>query len=183
MRHRLHLLGRRPLGEDLVYPDDRAHRVRHRGPVSGDHDDPVDAAAAQLPDGPAASGRIGSSSTRSADRSAVDPDEDGDGAVELGPPPSRRGPSGDGRDHRTQSGVADGDDVLPQPSPDAMAGNLLDVARQDQPRPRCSGGLHDGSGKHVGRHLIERGGQAQDLDRSPSTPAVTTWPSTSGARR
>jgi hypothetical protein len=50
--HGVELVGGGSLGQHAVHADDRADRFGYLGAVSGDHDNPVDAACAQRTDGP-----------------------------------------------------------------------------------------------------------------------------------
>ena len=155
------LLGRCPLGEDLVDADHGADGLGGLGPIPGDHHDSIDAVLAQAAQGARRVGSDGIVEEQGAGRLAVDGDEDADHPVPVGSAAYRPQPRGILRRH--PAGLADRDGAAVDAASHPAPGHLLDVLGQRELQPAFPGGANDGGGQHVGRHLVERGGQPQYL--------------------
>ena len=150
-------------GEHGVHTDDRADGFGDVGPVAGDHLDAADAAAAQRPDG---AGCVGAQRVVQHDRAcgrAVDGDEHGQRAVQVGPPvdgtnPDRRRAVGE-----DPARLAHRHLVSVDAAAHAVGGDLLDIDGKGELGSPDAGAADHRRGQHVGRHLLERGRRPQQL--------------------
>ena len=159
------LLGRRSFGQDHVDADDGADRLGDVRPVAGDHLDPLDAAAAQGPDGP---GRIGAEGVLEHDRArglAVHPDEDGERAVQVGRRRTARTQRGGASVGQDPPGLPGRDPVTVDDPTDTVRRNLLHIGR---------------AGPTRGRAAVRRGRRPR---RARAGRAVPARPCTGAARR
>jgi len=156
------LLRRAAFGQHLVDPDDRAHRLGHVGAVPGHHDHPLHPAPAEAADGAGRVGTNGVVEDDGSDRRTVDPDEHGEGSVQVGP--AAHGVSPGGRSAGEYPlGVAHLDQAPLDLAGDPLAGAFVDRRGQRQRQATTPSRPDHRGGQDVGRDLVERGSQAEDL--------------------
>ena len=156
------LVCRVAVGQHRVDAHDAPDHGGDVGAIARDQDDASDPGTAHRADHP---GRIGPDrilQQEDAGRLAVDGDEDGQRAIQIGPAPHLA--------HPRRSSVADDPSSFTQLHPvacdcsfQAVAMDLLDVLGHFQDKPSTDASGDDGAGQDVGRDLVEGRGEPQHL--------------------
>ena len=165
--HGVHLVGRAALGEHRVDAQHDSDTLGHVGPITRHHHDPADAATPQVTD---RAGGVGPHRVVEQERAGgriIDGDEHRECTVEISAATNRRRPPRIGH-RRDPCRLPDRDRLIADHPAHTTPGYLLDVAGDRQDQITSMGGPNDRRGDDMGRDLVERSGQTEQLVGSSS---------------